>query len=245
MATPKQPAPGHHTKMGTDSEQTKQQEKDPTQRHLTIHVNVNTDFESSFELDLKDPLSADGLAQETSTTRQGNLFVIRFPNVGSSGQFAYVDTYNNVLRYGSDDDKLGLSAVLSITNKTPGSVTKDTQYHLSTIVNPFSFLTPGGSVEKYTQMTYRNFFNGDGTDPTTRFKITNEDGGKETCLSFSALTADHKPVTNGYLMPASVSDGPKQVERPLVVGSAGPNYNTEVYLVGNYTYDTLPVDRSN
>ncbi len=49
------------------------------------------------------------LAQETSTPRQGNLFVIRFPNVGSSGQFAYVDTYNNVLRYGSDDDKLGLS----------------------------------------------------------------------------------------------------------------------------------------
>lgn len=89
------------------------------------------------------------------------------------------------------------------------------------------------------------FFNGDGTDSTTRFKITNEDRGKETCLSFSALTADHKPVTNGYLMPASVSDGPKQVERPLVVGSAGPNYNTEVYLVGNYTYDTLPVDRSN
>ncbi len=29
--------------------------------------------------------------------------------------------------------------------------------------------------------------------------------------------------------------------RPQIVGSTVQNYNTEVYVIGNYTYDTLPV----
>ncbi len=114
------------------------------------------------------------LAQETSTPDSGKLFAMRFPSRESNDRFAYIDTYNDVLRYDSDDEKRGLSgksiyiavqrspklifcmshaAIMRIRNVTD---TTNPRYRLSTIVNPLSFLTPVGNstVNGYQLMGY-------------------------------------------------------------------------------------------
>lgn len=63
-----------------------------------------------------------------------------------------------------------------------------------------------------------------------------------TLLSFAAQGMKSS-CPKKYLTPQEIMD--QGVRRPQVVGSNNLGYNTQVYLVGNYTYDTLPIHNSN
>ncbi len=61
-------------------------------------------------------------------------------------------------------------------------------------------------------------------------------------LSFSALGMGNGRVKK-YLTPKKIND--QSVQRPQVVGWMDPDYNTNVFSIGDYTYDTLPIVTSN